>query len=147
MTLRAWSRSSGPRESQSIACSTGPPTGFPAAWRAMASRPTTRFAMAATETAAGAASTWPIERLQPDDAEGLYPLSIEAGWNQVAADWRLMLSLGLGYGVRGANGEWIASALALPLGPAISWISMVLVTELERGQGLGTRLLSRCIAE
>jgi GNAT superfamily N-acetyltransferase len=107
--------------------------------------------MAATDRAmgpaAGAPSTWPIERLQPDDADRLCPLSIEAGWNQVAADWRLMLSLGLGYGVRGANGGWIASALALPLGPTISWISMVLVTELERGQGLGTRLLSRCIAE
>jgi GNAT superfamily N-acetyltransferase len=103
--------------------------------------------MAATEIAGGAAATWPIERLQPADAEGLCPLSIEAGWNQVAADWRLMLGLGQGFGVRGANGQWIASALALPLGPAISWLSMVLVTKLERGQGLGTRLLSRCIAE
>ena len=53
--------------------------------------------MAATDRAmgpaAGAALTWPIERLQPDDADGLCPLSIEAGWNQVTADWRLMLSL------------------------------------------------------
>jgi GNAT superfamily N-acetyltransferase len=97
--------------------------------------------------AAGAPGTWQIERLQPADAEGLCHLSIEAGWNQVAADWRLMLTLGQGFGVRGANGQWIASALALPLGPAISWLSMVLVTKLERGQGLGTRLLSRCIAE
>jgi GNAT superfamily N-acetyltransferase len=107
--------------------------------------------MAGTDRAAGpatgAAASWPIERLQLDDAEGLCPLSIEAGWNQVAADWRLMLTLGQGFGVRGANGEWIASALALPLGPTIAWLSMVLVTKLERGQGLGTRLLSRCIAE
>jgi hypothetical protein len=65
----------------------------------------------------------------------------------VAADWRLMLDLGWGYGVRGTNGQWIASALALPLGPAIAWLSMVLVTQPERGRGLGTRLLSRCIAE
>src|ERR1700680_2495642 len=135
---RAWSRSSDPRESQSIACSTGPPTGSPAAWSAAARRPTTRCALSAIKTAAGAPATWPIERLQPDDADGLYPLSIEAGWNQVTADWRLMLSLGLGYGIRGAkNGQWIASALALPLGPAVSWISMVLVTQLERSQGLG----------
>jgi GNAT superfamily N-acetyltransferase len=103
--------------------------------------------MGATEAAAGAPATWPIERLRPDDADGLCPLSIEAGWNQIAADWRLMLRLGQGFGVRGANGQWIASALALPLGLAISWLSMVLVTKLERGQGLGTRLLSRCIAE
>jgi GNAT superfamily N-acetyltransferase len=103
--------------------------------------------MAATETAAGGAARWRIEHLQPRDAEGLCQLSIEAGWNQVAADWRLMLDLGRGYGVRGANGQWIASALALPLGPAISWLSMVLVTQAARGQGLGTHLLSRCIAE
>ena len=102
--------------------------------------------MAATD-AAGAAATWPIERLQPADAEGLCPLSIEAGWNQVAADWRLMLTLGQGFGVRGTDGRWIASALSLPLGRDIAWLSMVLVTQPARGQGLGTRLLSRCLAE
>jgi GNAT superfamily N-acetyltransferase len=96
---------------------------------------------------AAAAAAWRIERLHPRDAEGLCPLSIEAGWNQVAADWRLMLDLGWGYGVRGANAKWIASALALPLGPAISWISMLLVTQPARSHGLGTYLLSRCIAE
>jgi GNAT superfamily N-acetyltransferase len=96
---------------------------------------------------AGAATASRIERLLPRDAEALCPLSIEAGWNQVAADWRLMLELGWGYGVRGPKNQWIASALVLPLGPAISWISMVLVTEPVRGHGLGTHLLSRCIAE
>lgn len=104
--------------------------------------------MAATDRRAGDAATNPkIERLAPDDAEALCPLSIEAGWNQVAADWRLMLSLGTGFGVRGTNGQWIGSALSLPLGPGISWLSMVLVTEPSRGIGLGTRLLSRCLAE
>src|SRR5436189_144773 len=52
---------------------------------------------------AAAAAPRRLERLQPRDAEGLCPLSIEAGWNQVAADWRLMLDLGWGYGVRGAT--------------------------------------------
>ena len=104
--------------SASTACSTGPPTGSPAAWPATASPPTTRCAMAATD-AAGAAAPWPIERLQPDDAEGLCPLSIEAGWNQVAADWRLMLTLGQGFGVRGADGQWIAQrAVTCRSGPA-----------------------------
>lgn len=103
--------------------------------------------MAATDATAGGASTWPMVRLGPGDAESLCALSIEAGWNQVAADWRLMLELGWGYGVRGPDGQWIGSALALPLGSAITWLSMVLVTRPARGQGLGTRLLSRCIAE
>ncbi len=92
-------------------------------------------------------TTLQIEALLPDQAEGAAPLSVEAGWNQIAADWRLMLGEGRGFGVRDASGQWIASALVLPLGPAISWISMVLVTKPARRQGLGTRLLQRCFAE
>jgi GNAT superfamily N-acetyltransferase len=102
--------------------------------------------MAGTD-AVGAAASRPIERLQPDHAAGLCPLSIEAGWNQVAADWRLMLTLGRGFGVRDADGRWIASALSLPLGAGSAWLSMVLVKQPARGQGLGTRLLSHCLAE
>jgi len=89
----------------------------------------------------------PILQLQPRDAEGVWPLSIEAGWNQTKADWQLMIGSGSAFGMQDAAGTWIASALALPLGPAISWISMVLVTKPERGKGHGTRLLLRCIAE
>ena len=92
-------------------------------------------------------TTLQIEALLPDQAEGAAPLSVEAGWNQIAADWRLMLGEGRGFGVRDASGSWIASALVLPLGPAISWISMVLVTKPSRRQGHGTRLLQRCFAE
>ena len=102
--------------------------------------------MAASETAVGGSEVRSIQRLTPDDAESLCPLSIEAGWNQVAADWRLMLGLGRGFGVRGEGGQWIASALALPLGE-VTWLSMVLVTQPARKQGLGTRLLSHCLAE
>jgi GNAT superfamily N-acetyltransferase len=93
----------------------------------------------------------PILRLEPDDAHGLWPLSIEAGWNQIVADWRLMLAAGRGFGIRDEGGQdgggWIASAVALPLGAAIWWISMVLVTRRRRREGHGGRLLSRCMAE
>ena len=88
----------------------------------------------------------PILPLQPDDAHGLWPLSIEAGWNQIIADWRLMLAAGRGFGIRDEGG-WIASALALPVGGAIWWISMVLVSKRRRGEGYARRLLSRCMAE
>ncbi|MBO0740688.1 MAG: hypothetical protein J2P51_04610 [Hyphomicrobiaceae bacterium] len=103
--------------------------------------------MAGSEPAAAEAGSWLIERLQPADAEHLCALSMEAGWNQVAADWRLMLTLGRGYGVRAADGNWIASAVVFPLGPAVYWLSMVLVTQPMRGQGLGTQLLRRSITE
>jgi len=102
--------------------------------------------MAASEPAVGPPAQ-AIQRLQPGDAEAVWPLSIEAGWNQIAADWRLMIGSGSAFGIKDAAGTWIASALAFPLGPAVSWISMVLVTKRERGQGHGTRLLLRCMAE
>src|SRR4029077_9872184 len=105
----AWSGSLGRPESASTACSIGRPTGSPVAWQVTASRRITRCAMAVSD--AGAATASRIERLLPRDAEALCPLSIEAGWNQVAADWRLMLELGWGYGVRGPKNQWIASAL------------------------------------
>src|SRR5262249_42917317 len=108
----------------------------------MASPHTTRRAMAASEAVAPG-----ILPVAPDDAGHLWPLSVEAGWNQIAADWRLMIGVGRAFGIRDAEGAWIASALALPLGAALWWISMVLVKEARRGAGLGTRLLSRCIAE
>jgi GNAT superfamily N-acetyltransferase len=93
------------------------------------------------------AATLQIETLVPHHAEAVAHLSVEAGWNQVAADWRLMIERGRAFGVRAPSGQWIATALVLPLGPAISWISMVLVTAPARRQGLGTRLLARCLDE
>ena len=95
--------------------------------------------------AASDAARLPILRLQPDDAENVWPLSVEAGWNQIAADWRLMITSGSALGIKNAAGRWIATALALPLGPQTSWISMVLVTQPERRKGHGLRLLRRCI--
>jgi GNAT superfamily N-acetyltransferase len=102
--------------------------------------------MAASDPAAADAGAPRILRLQPNDAEGVSPLSVEAGWNQIVADWRLMIASGNAFGIQDAGERWIASALALPLGPQVSWISMVLVTGPERRQGHGTRLLERCIA-
>ncbi len=94
-----------------------------------------------------AAAALEIRELEPHHAEEVAPLSAEAGWNQVAEDWRLMLERGRAFGIRAASGQWIATSLVLPLGPTIAWISMVLVTQPARRQGLGTRLLNRCLAE
>ena len=48
-----------------------------------------------------------------DDCEGVWPLSIEAGWNQNLADWRFMLGAGRGFGCADANGQWQASSLIM----------------------------------
>jgi GNAT superfamily N-acetyltransferase len=88
----------------------------------------------------------PIVPLTVADASDALPLSIAAGWNQVAADWRLLLGAGRGFGIR-QNGAFVASGLALPLGQSVWWISMLLVAERCRRHGHGTRLLARCMAE
>jgi len=85
------------------------------------------------------------EPLTAADAQGALPLSAEAGWNQTAQDWRFMLREGRGIGVRDGAGRWIGSALALPLGARLAWISMVLVARDARRRGIGTRLLRRAI--
>jgi GNAT superfamily N-acetyltransferase len=87
-----------------------------------------------------------ITRIGVAESEAVWPLSIEAGWNQNLADWRFMLGAGRGFGLR-TDGTWEASSLVLPLGDKLAWISMVLVTQARRRSGVGTRLLKRCIAE
>lgn len=88
-----------------------------------------------------------IEAIGPDEAEAVWPLSIEAGWNQNIADWRFMLGAGRAFGVKNEAGAWDASSLVLPLGQSLAWISMVLVSKARRRGGVGTGLLKRCIEE
>ena len=88
-----------------------------------------------------------VVSIDADHCEAVWPLSIEAGWNQSLADWRFMLGAGQGFGCTGADGKWQASALVLPLGEKLAWISMVLVAKERRRSGLGTGLLRRCIDE
>src|SRR5271154_4625813 len=87
----------------------------------------------------------PFERrLELPDLPAALRLSMQAGWNQIEADWRVMLSGGGAIGL--AAPELIATALTVPLGERLAWISMVLVDQAWRRRGLGTRLLRRCIA-
>jgi GNAT superfamily N-acetyltransferase len=88
-----------------------------------------------------------IRRLTSADVTAAQPLSIEAGWNQVGADWRFMIEAGTAFGVDLPGGGLGASALVLPVGNRLRWISMVLVTAALRRKGVGTDLLRRCIAE
>lgn len=85
-----------------------------------------------------------IGRLAPADLLDAEALVAEAGWNQVAADWRMFLDFGTAYAVH--DGRVIATAAWIPYG-ACAWISMVLVAGTHRRRGLATRLLRRCIAD
>lgn len=92
-----------------------------------------------------APSDWPeIGRLAASELPDAEALVAEAGWNQVAADWRVFLEFGTVYAVR-AEGRVVATAATLPYGGRCAWISMVLVAGDHRRKGLATRLLRRCI--
>ncbi len=81
-------------------------------------------------------------RLGAGDIPGCVALSAEASWNQTADDWRTMLHLGEGFGLANPAGRIVATSLALPFASGgFGWISMVLVTESHRRQGLATRLM------
>lgn len=87
----------------------------------------------------------PIGVLGADDLEGALALSAEAGWNQDAADWALMLRLGSGFAVRDGD-RVVATAIALPYPPVFGWVSMALVHEPYRRRGLATRLVEQATA-
>ncbi len=86
-----------------------------------------------------------VRSLTPDDIPGALSLSEEAGWNQNVRDWQLMLAHGRGFGMESKEGQLVATALTLPHGNRLAWISMVLVTGSYRQQGLATHLLKTCI--
>jgi GNAT superfamily N-acetyltransferase len=87
----------------------------------------------------------PVDVLGEDDLAEALALSAEAGWNQVEADWRLLLRLGSGFAVRD-GGRLVATAIALPYPPVFGWVSMVLVHTPYRRRGLATQLLERATA-
>jgi len=93
------------------------------------------------------ASTEPLEHaLGAAQLDACLALSRAAGWNQNAADWRLMLEIGRGWGLSLADGSLVASTLVLPYG-AFAWVSMVLVLPAHRRKGYASRLLRRALGD
>ena len=86
-----------------------------------------------------------IRALRPDDVEAAVALNAEAGWNQVAADWRFMLGVGSGLAVDAPEGRLVASGMVLPCADRFAWIAMILVTAEWRRRGLATAIMARAI--
>jgi GNAT superfamily N-acetyltransferase len=91
-----------------------------------------------------AVSDLEIGTLRAEELGDADALVKEAGWNQTEADWRIFLDLGTVYAVRD-KGRVIATAATLPYGGKFGWISMVLIADEYRRQGLGTKLMRRCL--
>ncbi len=72
-------------------------------------------------------------------------LSTAAGWNQVAADWRIFFDLGRVWGIRKDN-KVVATAALLPYPPSTAWVSMVLTAKPAQGQGYASRLVAAALS-
>ena len=94
-----------------------------------------------------------VPALTPEVQAQLQQLVVDSHWNQLPADWAQFFQLGTLYAVRDARGAISASGAVLPMGaptspgPAVSWISMILVTPAQRGQGLGRAVFASCLAQ
>jgi len=104
----------------------------------LASRPISKFATVHIDHPC-------IVALGQSDLQGALALSSEANWNQTLDDWKMMLASGRAIGIAGPKRRLVASALILPFGQDFGWVSMVLVTQSHRKNGLATDLLARCI--
>ncbi len=90
----------------------------------------------------------PIRTLDAHDLPDAVALSRAASWNQNEADWRMMLELGRGWGIRPGDGEALAASIViLPYGDAFAWVSMVLVLPEFRGRGYAQRLLRHALED
>ena len=100
--------------------------------------------------AAGAPVLEPVAALGAADVDDALQLSAAAHWNQTTEDWRTMLALGQGWGLRARAADGtrplVASTVVLPYDAGFAWVSMVLVQPAFRGQGLATRLLRHALA-
>jgi GNAT superfamily N-acetyltransferase len=85
-----------------------------------------------------------FDTFRTEHIAGAVALSRKAGWPHRAEDWAL--GLGLSQGVVILAGERVlGTAFMTPYGAEAATINMVIVDEACRGQGLGRRLMQRCI--
>ena len=72
-----------------------------------------------------------IRPLTAADLDAALQLSASANWNQNGDDWRMMLTLGQGWGIDGVDDDGrnvlAASTVVLLYGADFAWTSMVLV--------------------
>jgi GNAT superfamily N-acetyltransferase len=87
-----------------------------------------------------------IRPVGPDAAAEGLALTVETDWNQTAEDWAFFISHGTVFGARDAVGRLVATAAVLAYSGRFAWISLVIVAKSHRGRGLGTRMLSQCVA-
>jgi GNAT superfamily N-acetyltransferase len=88
-----------------------------------------------------------LRKLLTSDVPAALQLSIEAGWNQTAEDWQMLIDLApencLAIEV---DDELAATATLFCYGRRLAWVGMVLTRIAHRGRGFARRLLSETLA-
>jgi GNAT superfamily N-acetyltransferase len=83
-----------------------------------------------------------LRKLSVDDVASALDLSAEAGWNQTAGDWGMLIDLAPESCLAiELDGELAATTTLLCYGSQLAWVGMVLTSVKFRGQGLARRLL------
>jgi GNAT superfamily N-acetyltransferase len=87
-----------------------------------------------------------LRTLTTSDLPAAVALSAEAGWNQTAEDWQMLLELS----PRGCltieiDGEVASTATLLCYGRQLAWVGMVLTRIKYRGRGFAMRLLKETL--
>ena len=87
-----------------------------------------------------------LRQLTSVDIPAALELSREAGWNQTAQDWRILVELapesclGIEY-----DGQLVSTATMVCYGKQLAWIGMVLTAVSHRGRGYAKQLLTETL--
>ncbi len=87
-----------------------------------------------------------VDPLRPDDLEAGLRLSTQAGWNQVASDWKRVFDLCPdGFFAGRLDGKVVATGSVAAISSNIRWIGLILVDEEVRGRGYGSLMMNHCL--
>lgn len=88
-----------------------------------------------------------LRGLAASDLPAALELSEQAGWNQTADDWRMLIDLAPeGCLAIEVDGELAATTTLLCYGRRLAWIGMVLTKKSYRGRGFARRLLTQALS-
>ena len=89
-----------------------------------------------------------IRPLTGDDIPQALELSSQAGWNQVAEDWRTVVNLDSAAGFAlDCEGQLAATATLVCYGQRLAWLGMVLTKPEFQRRGFARMLVKRALAE
>jgi len=90
--------------------------------------------------------SWTPRRLTPQDLPLCLDLAVDRGWGPEEARWKLLLSIGEGWGLDDPSGGLAASVLLTRFPPDLAVIGMMLVRQSQGRKGLGRCLLEHVLA-